>query len=252
MLVIIDSDSIVYGACLSVQGQADKGELIGGEKFLLSCVKKQLNVMVDKITRQTGADEYIMVLSGADNFRYEIYPDYKANRVGMEKPPRFKEAREHLIKMHSAYVTENSLEADDFCHMYVKGYDEGDIIVSHIDKDLDLIVGKHHNFRSGGIYDVDEKQAMHNFYMQFLTGDNADNIYGLSKLTEAVATPAIKKELLEKNTPFECWCYVVDVFFEAFSMYGDVSVEYVEAWLTMNGKCLWLQSRESDIWEPPV
>ena len=250
MLTIIDSDSIVYGACLSIKSQVDKGDIDGDDEFLLRCVKHQLRTMINRIIKETDCDEYLVVLSGHENFRYSIYPDYKANRKRLEKPPFFKEAREYLIKNHSAFVTKHQQEADDFCRIYMCQYDP-DAIVSHIDKDLNMIVGKHHNFRTGETYEVTEQEAMHNFYTQMLTGDTVDNIPGLFKLTGAKATKKIKEGLLECETEQECWRYVEQVFYKAYGAKQDTEWEIFDR-VVQSAQCLWLQTEKDEIWTPPL
>ena len=42
--------------------------------------------LIDRILQETESDEYEVWLSGDNNFRYQVYPEYKANRIDTYRP----------------------------------------------------------------------------------------------------------------------------------------------------------------------
>src|SRR5512139_1957182 len=76
---------------------------------------------VDKLMRdilsETSSTGYLAFLSGSNNFRKEIYPEYKANRKDVVRPKHLPLVREFLQYEWSAAVTDG-YEADDALGMY--------------------------------------------------------------------------------------------------------------------------------------
>ena len=240
-MIIIDADSIIYGACYSVMKQMDGDDPPSNP---VAAVKSNINKKIQSIIdNNPDYDRYLVVLSGYGNFRYDIYPDYKANRKDMERPDYYQEARDHLIKKHSAYVTEG-IEADDFVVMQHKP----DTVLAGIDKDLLQSPGKHYNFNKQEHLVVTEEEANRYLYTQALTGDTIDNIPGLFKLTGKKATKAVKEGINNCNTAKECWDYVCSVYEEASGTdWGEVKEKLITSM-----KCLYLLRDDMDMWEEPV
>ena len=67
------------------------------------------------------------------------------------------------------------------------------------------ITGWHYNFVSKEKYFIDEKTALLNFYMQFLTGDIVDHILGVRGIGKVKS-----RELLEGKNEAEMWDVVVE------------------------------------------
>jgi len=166
-----------------------------------------VNKMITSICKGSKADEYVVYLSGDDNFREQtaVTHKYKGNRTA-KKPEYYDKIREHLIKYHNGIVTQG-IEADDAMGIgQWKDYQgaqelsqsmqwEKDIcttIICTIDKDLDMIPGWHYNWKKDKLYWVEEEEGMLFFYQQLLTGDTIDNIIGLKGIG-----PVKAKKILE-------------------------------------------------------
>ena len=117
------------------------------------------------------------------NFRYDIYPEYKANRKGGDRTETFYKLRKWALKKYG-YV--KGVEADDVVAHYVrKGW-----IGASFDKDLLRGVAgawfdTYHTRRHMRITEPFEARNFN--LIQNLTGDPTDNIKGLPRVAEKAA-----------------------------------------------------------------
>ena len=189
-VALIDSDVVGYRCAASCEPMSTKPE---GEPVDFAI--QRMDELMWKILATTEAEEFRCFLSGGDNFRYLIYPEYKANRV---KPPPawLDECRKYLIQHWKAEIVVG-YEADDAIGMSHK---DNTIIVSN-DKDFKQLIGKHYNFVTDMFDEVDEDTADYNFWRQMLMGDRADNIIGVAgigdKKSEKLLTPLTPRERSE-------------------------------------------------------
>ena len=133
------------------------------------------NMILD-ILDSTGAQSYIGALTIGKCFRYDIYPAYKANRKGLEKPAFFNELRDYLINKW-LFVHHPGLEADDIISIIARKHPEA--MVCSMDKDLQQIPGLHFNPRTKQVKDVTKSEAELLLWRQVITGDSTDNIKGI-------------------------------------------------------------------------
>lgn len=163
----IDSDSLVYAAGFSTEGEPVE-----------NCFHL-LNRSIQKIKDAVPADKHYLYITGPGNYR-DAVPEYKANRTA-RRPEHYHAAREFLMEQHDAELV-TGMEADDAVAIEQKG-DETCIV--SIDKDLLQVPGWHYSWKKGYRY-VTEFQGHQWFYQQLLEGDTADNIKGLLYCTEEV------------------------------------------------------------------
>lgn len=166
MIALIDGDILVYRIGFASQ-DVD-----------INFAAARMDTLVKGICERLGTDKYRLYLTSEDksNFRYTIYPEYKANRTA-PKPIHYKELRAHLLSDHSA-IEIYGREADDALADDQNAGLEATTIAS-IDKDLDQVPGEHYDFVKDVTYTVDQKRAIRFFYYQLLTGDRTDNITGI-------------------------------------------------------------------------
>ncbi len=185
------------------------------------------------IMNATGSTSLKVFLSDTlvNNFRYKIYPEYKANRKDAPKPKYYEEIKQFLINEFDAVITLGQ-EADDA--LGINQTDE--TVICSIDKDLLQVPGLHYNFVKGEIKEVDEIGGLRHFYEQVLKGDRVDNIPGIDRIGEKKAAK------LMANCETEA-----DMLEIAFSMW-DEDIDK----LTMVGQLLWVRRKENEIWQPPL
>ena len=210
--------------------------------------------LINNICTKTGATEYEIFLTGKDNFREDIatIQPYKGNRDTSHKPVHYDAIKEYLIKHHGAEVV-NGIEADDKL-----GHEQThDTCICTIDKDLDMIVGWHYNWRKDIMYKVNEWDAIKFFYTQLLTGDTVDNIRGVPQIGKVKAA----KLLDGATSEYTLYNRVRQAYLDYFHKeYGDSVprflseqelLEMSDADLQENADLLWIQRKEDDRWIPP-
>jgi 5'-3' exonuclease len=257
--LLIDGDLLVYSCGFASDAGAKKeGEEHEPIEYCLGGVKKTIERMETEIwtrlvdhsptsfSKETECNRHIY-LTGNNNFRHEIAPDYKANRDGAHKPHWYKEIKEYLKDVHGAQTTDG-FEADD-----AMGFNSTEApsntlpVICTKDKDLDMIPGWHYNWSKKRVeadetlYFIDEEEGLKLFYLQCLTGDSVDNIPGLFKVTGKKAMKKVKQPLMYMDDE-------VDMYNHVLKQYGE---EHKEELHTI-AKCLWISRYGREVWEPPV
>lgn len=211
--------------------------------------------MLERILSDVNATEYEVWLSGPNNFRYAVYPEYKAKRIDAKRPKWEKEVKQFLVDHWQANYSQGC-EADDM--IGVRLTEEIGTIACHLDKDIDMIPGRHYNWelkRLGKViryakeYVVTPVEAIRFFYKQMLTGDSVDNIKGIPgigpKKAEGILLQAEEDYQDDLVTTFG------NLKLEQY-YFNAVRLEYgSDAEMEMNGKCLWIWRRMNDIWSMP-
>lgn len=182
-IALIDADSLVYinvhcKKLLSndnVEIIDDWGKAVREVKTLQQC-KDSVDNMIKNILLTTEATHYLLFLTVGKNFRYDIYPEYKANRKYGDKPAHFDAIKEYLITNYKA-VYDGYLEADDLCMIYLKEL-QGSFMCA-IDKDMLKTTGTHYNYAKNQWVTVTQEEANCNFWTSMITGDTVDNIKGI-------------------------------------------------------------------------
>jgi len=198
----------------------------------------RLDRMIREILHVTGSDTYEIFLSGEDNFRYKIFPEYKANRKDTVKPKWLQACREYLATEWKARFA-HGCEADDLMGIEQLRYGPAQMsayqptIICSIDKDLLMIPGQHYNFVKNEWYEVTYFEGLKRFYEQLLKGDRSDGIPGVAGIGEKKAARMLEGCETEQE--------MFDICRQAYQD-DDLMIMY--------GKCLWIQRKEGEIWNP--
>ena len=163
--------------------------------------------MLVKLIEDYSQDKMIVIFDAArENFRNEIYPEYKANRG--EAPddliPQFPLIRECVKSFNIPQLEIEGYEADDLIATYSKLAKNEDIetIIVSSDKDLMQLVSKKVTMldpmknKKIEIKDVEEKFGVKPekvIYIQALTGDKVDNIPGAPGIGPKTASQLINE-----------------------------------------------------------
>lgn len=142
------------------------------------CKNMVANIIQEVKDRCDIIDKILIYITADDksNFRYQIAKTkpYKGNRTE-PKPIHYDAVRQYLLEKHKATLV-SGMEADDAIGIEAT---QNESIIASIDKDLDMIPGKHYNFVKKVFYYVNADEADYNFFRQMLTGDTVDNIPGV-------------------------------------------------------------------------
>jgi DNA polymerase-1 len=214
MQALIDGDIVAYRVACACKEDDSK-----------DYVHSKVDDLIDKITFYTDSDEYRVFLTGKNNFRKAIYPEYKAHRP-TEKPFWLQTVRDYLVKEYKAEICDGQ-EADDAMGIY----QTEETIICTIDKDLLMIPGQHYNFVKDEFKTVGYLDGLKHFYMQCLQGDRSDNIKGI---------PGIGLKKAERILE---GCVTEYQLFKAVrEAYGN-DEEFL-----MNGLVLWIRRNEDEDW----
>ena len=219
MKVLIDGDIVAFRCAASAEGE---------EEAFIACGRA--GALIEEIILAVGADSYEVWLSGDDNFRYKVYPEYKAHRRDAYRPKWERDCKDFMVRAWQANHS-TGCEADDM--LGVRATELGDeSIIATIDKDLNMIPGWHYNFVKKEKYSVTEAEAIRFFYKQLITGDSTDNIKGIPGLGPKKADRLL--DGLEGEAAY----------------YKAVKDNYgSEEEMLMNGRCLWIWRKPGDIWK---
>lgn len=256
MRALIDGDLILYAACHAVQTRMYIGYDENNNPIACSPRKKELpecesvifHTMIDEdgyrdaceiidtqiqdILKAVETTDCTIYLSGSNNFRKEVYPEYKANRP--PKPILYEALKDYMYNLYGVCIVEGQ-EADDA--MGIAQTD--DTIICSYDKDMLMIPGRHYRFDRDEFLTITEEEGDINFYKQLLTGDRTDNIPGL----KGVGPKTAAKILEGCNDELDMYHAVVEEYFDR----GVPTEEIIR-----NARLLYIRREEGELWQPPV
>ena len=208
MTALIDADIVAYRCAASAEEEPYEIALLRVDKLMMDILEKEIN--------------HISFLSGENNFRYNINPQYKANRKDKPKPRWLDTCRGYLVDEYKAIVVDG-YEADDALGIH----QTEETVIYTIDKDLLMIPGHHFNFVKKEYKEVSELDGFKAFYRQMLIGDSSDNIFGVPKIGKVKAA-----KLIDSCTSESEMRNLV------FDLYSD-PIRFL-----MNADCLWIMRKE--------
>jgi DNA polymerase-1 len=173
--LLIDADLLLYKAAIGSEFACDWG----GDNWVLSAnlqqAKDAITARIHGMQDHFTTNHYEVVLSDRENFRKQLFPEYKGNREDTRKPIIFNPLREWIEETFDATVYPG-LEADDTLGiMHTSGHYKDSIIISE-DKDMLTVPGK--LYRGGELLTVTPEMARYQHMYQTLTGDATDGYPG--------------------------------------------------------------------------
>lgn len=167
---LFDMDSLMYQVCFTTEG-------IDEAKIRL---QHRVNEILAAVRDKHNYDQIVFFQGNKGNFRYEIYPEYKANRT-QEKPEHYNDlvafCRERYSPESGVGIEVDDLIADEVDFLKAMGED---VFIIAIDKDFLQIPNVDiYLFNKGEWVTTTKESALHEFANQMLMGDSADNIKGV-------------------------------------------------------------------------
>jgi hypothetical protein len=234
MLAIIDGDVLAYNACkprwqsklvdgINIKKLDEHGHVIPLEytdeenKKYLKESWDYFQIDLDAMMSAVYATDFLMAVKGDFNYRYEIYPDYKANRAKnvTSELNRFVPTLRKLAVASELAIEATGREADDLLRIWAEeARRAGDpFVICSIDKDLLMIPGKHYRIREQEIIEITPDDARRRYYEQVLKGDPTDNIPGAPGIGDVKA----KAILRDCNTDEEFQEVIVETYIAQYT-----------------------------------
>lgn len=208
-VALIDGDILAYQAAVVSEKETDWGEglwtLHAWEEEGMAAFETTLNGILNKLETES----FIIAFSDpAHNWRKDVLPTYKGNRAKTRKPMLLKFLR-GWANDRFVCKTMDTLEGDDILGMMATG-NPGAYVICTIDKDLKTIPGKHYNFGTGEIFEIDQDTADYWHMIQTLTGDVTDGYAGC----KGIGIKTAEKLLLDVSS-HDRWSVVVKAYEKA-------------------------------------
>ena len=199
-----DADTTLHGATRCSKEESEDGFIHELEDATFK-FDEAIHKIVGSLEEQGMIVENIYTfISGYNNFRKILYPTYKKKRSERPTPPMYLPLKEWVIENYQPHIS-FGVEADDSIASYwtkhKSFFGRDDVVIASMDKDfkqLPAYIFDTYYTRFGEIYDVSEKEAVYNYYRQFITGDAADE-YNLLKGKGA----KFADNLLDRDMPAE-------------------------------------------------
>lgn len=201
---LIDADILIYQAAAASEQAINWGEemwtLHVFEPDAIAAFETTLRSILEKVE----AKGYLLLFSDKDNWRKDVLPTYKGNRLTVRKPMLLKFLKEYAYEKHTC-ISIPTLEGDDVIGIYAthKGKLDPvhDYIICSLDKDFKTIPGKHYNFGRDEFFEINPHQADYWHMVQTLTGDATDGYAGCPGIGPKTAEK-ILKAALDEGTPW--------------------------------------------------
>lgn len=222
--LLLDGDIIAFSLCskyeTEIRWSNEVHTLHSDAKQVEAAVKSR----VDYFKELLETDSVIFVTTGANNFRKQVYPEYKGNRKEARKPLCLSYIKIWITKVYPS-LTIDTLEADDVLGILsttkAKSIDTslGSIdlgkqkVIVSIDKDFESIPGLLWNpdkDKGKSPRKISEAQANYRFFTQALTGDATDGYPGCPGVGPAGAEKILKD--LDPLDELKCWEAIVDAY----------------------------------------
>lgn len=191
--ILVDGDILVYSLCSSCEYSARFDD----DLDVVFCNRNEVLAVANGILekyRKMAKGKISLYFTGSENFRKDVYPEYKAHRKKVRKPCGYKALKEMLSAAFKTH-DEHRLEADDLIGIaqteaIAKG--QTPLIIS-IDKDFGTIPGWRYNPDKDGFEHSTPEEADYFWLKQTLTGDRTDGYPGLDGVGPVGADTLLKK-----------------------------------------------------------
>jgi len=208
--------------------------------------RNNLRIKLQGICNTCGSEDYKLILSGDGNYRDAIAKTRKYKDRTQPKPHHYLYVRDCILDMGAELTV--GIEADDSIGIDMMQDKSG--VICTIDKDLNMLPGRHYDWNNNIKFAVPEPEAQRFFLRQLLIGDSTDNIPGIPGLGEKKADliinphrgniPAMWKAVLYEygKGPFE---------FKDGTTTPSKPGEYINE----QGALLWIMRFKDERWSVP-
>lgn len=216
--LLIDADFTLFQACSAVERESVFTNEAGAPVHILHSAFDEaletFNRKVQSFVDKLEADEAILVFSGPNNFRKEVWDGYKAHRAATRKPLCYWTVIDYL-KQGDQYrvIAEDCLEGDDYIGILATRPSSVDRIIVSDDKDM-MTLPNTRIWRMNGMVETTLESAEDFWMYQTLMGDSTDGYKGCPGIG-----PVAAKKIVE--APGDRWANVVKAYETAYAKDKD-------------------------------
>ncbi len=238
--IIIDGDMVAYRAAFASEYETkwdeDQWTLLCSEKDM----KKEVETFFGNLRTRLDSDNLTPVFSPSSNYRYDIFPEYKASRKTKRKPLGLKWLFGWMKETYGGITAEN-MEADDWIGILCTKDPKKTIAVSG-DKDFATLPIRWYNPLKDELKEVTEEEARNFHLIQTLAGDQADGYSG----AKGVGLIGAKKLMDKKGYT---WDTVVEAFEKAGQTEEDALINARLAYI-LQYKDYDKDTKKINLWKP--
>ena len=181
MILLVDADSLAWSSCFKRKENPDDNPFYENIDEVTLKFDEVLMSIVNKLEEFYPVEEVRVFNNSKGNFRKQISKTYKANRKPIDIPPLLNEVHRFIGKEYNGqsgygYETDDLVASTWYKLSQEVGRDN--VMIVSIDKDYKQFpcLMYDYNYRKQIVYDINERDAMYNFYEQMIVGDTADNV----------------------------------------------------------------------------
>ena len=206
MQMVIDGDMLLYKVCYCCEVETKWTDDLWTLHTNESELKHEVDRFITGLSKKLkDADPYI-VFSPKTNFRYRLFPAYKAARKDKRKPMCMGVIKQWILDTYSS-IEAQDMEADDWIGIMCTELPNQRIAVSG-DKDFGTLPITWYNQLTGKKVTTSPEEAQHFHLVQTLAGDVTDGYMGIKGVGVKTA-----EKILDKNG--ESWDTIVEAYEKA-------------------------------------
>ena len=181
MILLIDADSLVFGACYRKKKHPDDYPYYTEIEDAQGKFDEVFHSMLNDIEEIYTVDDVLVFNNSRGNFRKLITKKYKAQRRKYELPPLLNQMHNYVTMQYDS-IAGCGVETDDVVARYWKEICEtagrDNVMIVSLDKDYKQFPCLYYNYhyKHRCVYDISYEEALYNFYEQMIAGDVADNV----------------------------------------------------------------------------
>ena len=207
IMLLIDGDWFCFSTAIALQTPHPfkDGEVEFDSDVAIRVIKQRVRKLM--VTFDTKSVEFHFSCNRKDNWRREIFPDYKMNRDGNIPPIGLELLISYCIDKYP-YIKEGALEADDTIGIAATGqYKDNNIIVS-VDKDFLTIPTRIWNPVKKILKTQSKIDAFKFFIYQVIIGDSADGFKGIKGIGPKGASKFLSEQ---RSNLYNIWEPLVEL-----------------------------------------
>lgn len=212
LTLLIDADFFFYRAASASEEELeyspDLTVIVGDFKRGQRIVLQEL----DRLKERFDTDEVLLTFTDQRNFRKDVEPSYKGNRV-KRKPAGYLKLKQWGMDTYPSLMTPG-LEADDVCGILATNGSLDNFVLVSPDKDMEQIPVRIYNLKEE--FTQSPEKAVRKLYEQCLTGDQTDGYGGVKGVG-----PKRAAQILDECEGDNYWPSVVDAYKASGQNYDD-------------------------------